>query len=499
MEPFRRTLLQLAALAALPFAAGAQPVLTLAAGPAALQRLAERLRRLAEDGLDPILYGIPADGLASADYGGWNTALARAAQLALGDLLQGRLRTPPANRPDIVRDLSAMPLEPWYAALAQSPEPAELIERAALLPPDAAALKAALVLARALAAKGPWAQIPAGPNETIEPGTVHAVKIPALRARLAAQDPAVVPTGQAFDQALAAAVRRFQEREGLEVDGRVGPLTAIALNRPADAAVKQLRAALDMRRAAAAPETGRRIDVNVPWQTLVMTEGDRRLLEMNVIVGKPARATPMLRVRMTHLQFNPTWSAPLRNAREDILPRFQRDPRAMMEKGFRVYTIANGRYVELDPLAIDWRRVNPQVLPYVFKQDSGDANALGRLKFIMPNPDDIYMHDTPERHYFRRPDRAFSSGCIRLEKPMDLLEVAIQGTPYMDRARAEKLLADRTSATIALRQAIAVRLHYTTVLVENARVRMRPDIYGLDAAYVAAMDAPPRIASAGVR
>jgi murein L,D-transpeptidase YcbB/YkuD len=109
------------------------------------------------------------------------------------------------------------------------------------------------------------------------------------------------------------------------------------------------------------------------------------------------------------------------------------------------------------------------------------------------------MHDTPERTLFRRPERAFSSGCIRLEKPLELLEVVLAGVPGWDRARIDRVLAERSTTSVALPQPLPVRLQYATALVENGRVSLRPDVYGLDEAYSRAMDAPIRIASAGVR
>jgi murein L,D-transpeptidase YcbB/YkuD len=453
----------------------------------AQQRLAERLRRLEEDGLDPHAYGVPEDAQALADPAGYQAALQRAALLALTDLLHGRVTSLP-NRPDIRRDTAALPMGPWLAALAAAPEPAAVIDRAALLPPGAAALKRALAVARARVAAGGWPAVPAG-SDTLEPGAVDPVRVPALRARLAASDPLVPPTGgDTYDEALAAAMKRFQQAEALEPDGRVGRLSFAALNRPAEAAVRQLRAALDQRRAAGPAPVERHIEVNVAHQRLQVIERNRVLLEMAVIVGKPARATPMMRVRLTSVQFNPPWGVPERNAREDLLPRFRRDPRAMMEKGFRVFSYVEGQRVEIDPMTIDWQTVNPQRFPYLIRQDAGDTNALGRIKFVMPNTEDIYMHDTPDRHLFRRPDRAFSSGCIRLERPLELLDLVLEGAAGWDRGRVQRVLDSRQTTAVTAPRSLPVRLHYTTAVVEGNEVRLRPDIYGLDAAYVRAMD-----------
>ena len=495
-------LLALAALA-LPDGAGAAAASRTEAGAAAqaltadaraLARLGERLRRLEEDGLDPAAYGIPPEGLERQDPAAWRAALHRAAAAALADLLHGRVRELP-GRPDLRRDTARIPLGPWMAELAASPDPAAVLDRAALLPQEAAVLKAALARARALVAAGGWERIPGGaPAETIEPGVTDPLRVPLLRARLMATDAAFARSvadrdSPVYDEALQEAVRRFQAENGLEADARVGRLTLAALNRAPEALVRQLRVALDMRRAAAPPPPGRRIEVNVPHQRLQVLEGERVLLDMAVVVGRPSRPTPMMRVSLTAVQFNPPWGVPERNAREDLLPRFRRDPRAMMEKGFRVYGVVDGQRVEIDPTTIDWRGVNPQRFPYVIRQDAGEANALGRIKFIMPNGEDIFMHDTPERHLFRRPDRAFSSGCIRLEKPMELLDIVMEGTAGWDRGRVARVLDSRQTSGAALARTFPVRLHYTSVVVQGGEVRMRSDIYGLDEAYARAMDA----------
>ena len=462
-------------------------------------RLAARLRRLDEDGLNPADYAVPAESLANTDPAAYADQVGRSAARALADLLHGRVARLP-NRPDLMRDVAAVPLEPWLAELAASAEPAMVLDRAAHLHPDAVALKQALAEARARVAAGGYPTIPGGAPDTIEPGTSDPVKIPALRARMAATEPGIRRDGSYSDGPLQEAVKRFQASEGLEADGRIGRLTLAALNRQPSAHVAQLRANLDMRRAMAAAPGERHIEVTVAHQRLAVLEAGRPpLLEMNVIVGKPARATPMLRVRLTAIQFNPRWGVPLRNAKEDLLPRFRRDPRAMMEKGFRVYSMQEGQAVEVDPTTIEWSRVNPDRFPYVIRQDAGELNALGRIKFVIPNSEDIFMHDTPDRHLFRRPDRAFSSGCIRLEKPMELLEVALSGMPGWDRPRIDRLLHDRVTAGVAVKQVMPVWLHYTTAVVEQGRLVLRPDIYGLDEAYARAMDAPPRMAAAGVR
>lgn len=480
--------------------AAAQMLETSAATDAAIARLAARLARLEEDGLDPRWYGAPAPEAVAADPARYRAETLRAAQLVLADLLQGRVASI-RGRVDLRRDTSGVNLPAWIAELGGAAEPAQVIDRASDLPPEARALKAELARYRALAAAGGWPRITGNTRSTLEPGTTDATRVPPLRARLAGIDPGLVEGPQAnnplYDDRLLAAVRLFQQSEGLEPDGRVGPITWEVLNTPVETKIAQLRVALDMRRAQPAASTERRIEVNVPHYRLHLLEGSRVVQDMAVIVGRRDRQTPMLNVRMVSVTFNPSWGAPERNAREDLLPRFRRDPAGMQAAGYRLFQRVDGEVVQVDATQIDFSAYNRNHFPYFVRQDAGDRNALGRMRFNMPNSEDIFMHDTPDRHLFSRGQRAFSSGCIRLERPMELLSEVLSGTAGWDRARADRVLASRATVGASLTRSIPVRLHYTTTIVDGGRVIMRQDIYGLDAQYARAMErgTPQRVAS----
>ena len=467
------------------------------AGSGAVERLRAKLLDLSAEGL----IGPVPPSAETVSWGGEGaSALWRAGALALTDLLHGALPAP-SRRPDVRRDVASVPLEPWLERLASAAEPAEVLEAALARDPWAAPIRAEMARLREREAAGGWAAFPAG--GTLEPGRRDR-RVPALRARLAAEDPVVATladNGTLYDRDLVEAVKRWQAANFLEPDGRIGRMTQKALNEPPAQRIAQCIAALDMRRAAAAPEAGRVIEVNLPAFWLTVTEAGRSLLEMPVIVGRPDRATPILDTRMTAIQFNPPWGVPERNAREDLLPRFQRDPVAMRERGFRLFRVVDGQRVEADPTEVDWSTITRRNFPFFIRQDAGDANALGRIKYIMPNNDAIFMHDTPDRGLFRTVDRAYSSGCIRLSRPMELLDLLVEGLAGWNRDRAERAIASRATSVISVRTPPRVVLSYRTVDVAEGRVRMRPDFYDLDLAYVRAMrrrgQAVARAAEAG--
>lgn len=462
-----------------------------AASRMAQDNLARRLEALAEDGLDPRHYDAPGSALMSR------------AEAALRDLVLGRVAALP-GRVDIRRDPARADFPAWRDRLYASADPARVLDQAAALHPDAAPIKAELARFRAIAARGGWPTIEGNLASTLEPGSHDAARVGQLRARLAVLDPEVLRGAAAespvYDARLEASVRRFQAAEGLEADGRIGRLTWAALNTPVEAKIGQLRTALDMRRGlAAAPD--RRIEVNIPHFRLKLTDAGRVVQDMAVVVGRPDRQTPMLDVRMVAVQFNPPWGVPDRNAREDLLPRFRREPGRMQAMGYRLYQRIDGELTEIDATTVDFSAYTKDRFPFIIRQDPGEANALGRIKFVMPNRDDIFMHDTPDRHLFRRTERAFSSGCIRLERPMELLAEAFSGMPAWNQERFDRVLEGGVTQGVSLTRAIPVRLHYDTVIVEGSSVVMRRDVYGLDAAYLRALEAPrsERLAEASPR
>lgn len=436
---------------------------------AAGQRLAAVLGNAAAEGLDPAHY------LPGSDQRALVFAVAQYAH----DSGRGRI-TALADRPDLARAAPERHLADTLAAIAAAPDPAAALVGLAPVAPLYAALKAEL--ARTRAATG-WPESPAG--TTLNPGTRHA-RIVAIRERLAAFDPSLAPgpDPQHYDPAMVLVAKRFQAAHGLDPDGRLGQFSQALLAEQPAARAARLAANMDMLRGAAPPPAGLSIEVNIPAYNLVAAEGLREVLAMKVVLGRPSRPTPLMLTRMTGAVFNPPWGVPQRLAREDLLPRLRADPTAFSARGFRVFG-AGG--TEIDPTTVDWRGVRADRFPYVIRQDPGDSNALGRVKFNLVNNLDIYMHDTPERRYFATDIRAFSSGCIRLERPMDMLAL-LMAENNIDRPRLQALIDRRTTSGLAARRPLPARLAYRTAGLDAAGgLVLRLDIYRLDAAYAQAM------------
>lgn len=363
----------------------------------------------------------------------------------------------------------------------------------ALLPaaPEYAGLRAALARYRQLAAEGGWPAVPAG--RTLRPGD-QAPRIAAMRERLARSGDLISnqAPGDLFDEPLEEAVRQFQSRHGLAVDGVVGPATLAALNVPLATRIRQIE--LNLERWRWLPqELGRRyILVNIAAFQLDLVEEGRSVLEMRVVVGKPYRRTPVFSGTMTYLVLNPYWEVPPGIAARDILPEVRKDPAYLRRSGIKVLRGWGSGARELDPAAVDWARLAPGRFPYRLRQEPGPANALGRIKFMLPNPYHVYLHDTPARELFLKESRTFSSGCIRVEKPLELALHLLQGSDLGSPEALAAALGRERSKMVHLPAPLPVHLLYWTAWTrEGGSVHFRPDIYGRDQRLQAALEQPP--------
>jgi murein L,D-transpeptidase YcbB/YkuD len=365
---------------------------------------------------------------------------------------------------------------------------------AALLPADPgyARLRDALAEYRRAAAARGWPVIPGG--ETLKSGAEGA-RVAALRERLRATgDLAEISEADsaAFDPAVELAVQAFQRRHGLDADGVVGAVTLSALNVPVEERVRELVVNLERWRWLPQETGDTHVIINIADFTLRLVAPDREQLVMRVIVGRDYRRTPVFSGEIMYLVLNPRWEVPRSIAVKDILPEAQKDPGYFERMGMRVLVGWGADEEEIDPATVDWPSIRPEELAYRFQQRPGPQNALGRVKFMFPNRFNVYLHDTPSTGLFARSERAFSSGCIRVEQPIELAERLLAPDPGWDRGAIVSAIERGDERTVVLPKPVPVHVLYWTAWADDdGAVNFRRDIYGRDGAVAQALAEPP--------
>ncbi|SFD94580.1 murein L,D-transpeptidase [Nitrosomonas sp. Nm166] len=329
-----------------------------------------------------------------------------------------------------------------------------------------------------------WIHIPN--TSAIHPGAIHD-SIPLIRQRIAQ---AYAVDGMAeydidqnksllyYDDELVNAIKAFQIQHGLNADGIIGRNTIRALNIPLAWKIRQLR--INMERLRWLPRNlGKRYAlVNTAGFRLTAAEQGEHVLSMRIIVGRDYRSTPSFKGTLSHMVLNPYWTIPTMIAHQDLLPKQQKDPAFFTTANIRVFPNHTRDAAAIDPGTIDWHAIK-KGFPYVLRQDPGTNNALGRIKFMLSNPFNIYLHDTPSKSLFHKDIRTFSSGCIRLEKPLELAAFSLGeknlSTEFLDEMERGETM------TMHLRKPLPVYLVYITAWVdEQKKVHFSPDIYGRD-------------------
>jgi L,D-transpeptidase YcbB len=289
-----------------------------------------------------------------------------------------------------------------------------------------------------------------------------------------------------FDAQLQDAVGRFQKRSSLDVDKVIGKSTLVALNASPEFHLQQLVGNLERWRWLPKDLGRKHVLVNIPSFELIGVVDDQVVLKKPVIVGRNYRRTPIFSSRISHLIFNPTWTVPPKLAVEDKLPEIQKDPNFFAKLGITVYE--RDRIVNV--AGVNWHRLGKGNFPFRLVQQPGPQNALGRVKFMIPNTDDIYLHDTNTPNLFNRAERAFSSGCIRVHNPLELAQW-ILGEQGWDLEKIQEAIDIGPTQTITVKHPVPVHLEYwTVVLDEEGKVSYRTDLYDRDSALWRALNKP---------
>ncbi|WP_277023569.1 L,D-transpeptidase family protein [Paracoccus hibiscisoli] len=438
-------------------------------------------------------HGIPAaryrpetldvgDGLAS------EVAHARALSRLLRDLTGGVLN-PARVDPEIKRQPPRDRVAGLLMRFQQAADPAAVLAGAAPNHPAYLTLQEALAGRADLAVPAGLPRIPEG----VWRAGVRDPAVAALRARLAS----IGMAGQAgddavFDAGLTEAVVTYQRAAGLPDDGVAGPRTIAALNGDGatgrDARQRAIIVALERMRWMGAEDLDRRhVWVNIPEFSTTIVEGGTELFRTRSVMGKdtPEMRTPEFSEMMANVVVNPSWNVPRSIAVRDYLPRLQANRHAVSH-----LDVVDGRGQVLSRDGIDFSAYTAANFPFRLRQKPSDDNALGVVKFIFPNPWNIYLHDTPSKHLFANRVRADSNGCIRIGDPVDLAHALLSRQTDSPAAMFQRARDSGRETWLKLTPAVPVHLVYFTAWPGmDGRVRLFNDIYGRDARIWAALEA----------
>lgn len=458
-------------------------------------QLLKSLKQTKEDGLDPGDFGIDeltkAEALmhaaapAPAQRARFDIAATRTYITALLQLRRGKVDP---SRLEIHWNFDPVGVDPRedlkvFFDAVEAHRVARAFEQA---PPQDAiygSLREGLAQLRRVRDSGGWPLVPAG--QVLKPGVVSP-SVAVLRARLTAGGylDEQMATLIDYDEAVTLAVKKFQAEQYLPVDGAVGVATLAALNIPIEARIGQVRVNMERARWLLYKLQGTFVVVDIAGYKIAFYRNGKAIWRSRVQVGKPFRSTPVFQSEITYVTFNPTWTVPPTILIKDILPKVLKDPHYLDAHLIRAL---DSHGVIVDPSTIDWH--NPRGI--TLRQDAGPDNSLGQVVIRFPNDYSVYLHDTPHRDLFAQVRRATSSGCIRVENPLQLVELLFNDPIRWSAAAIQTQLANGNTANIRLPLKVPVLLAYWTVgLSEDGRVTFKPDVYGYDNGVLRALNQP---------
>ena len=415
----------------------------------------------------------------AADAGGVEAALTRA-YLGYATALASGALDPRAVAPTMVREVP----RPDPGALLRRIEredPARVLRSLVPRAPEYARLMRHRAALERVVAAGGWG--PAVPEGTLRPGDSGPAVV-ALRERLRAMGLMDRSLSGTYDAALARAVTTFQERAGLAADGVAGPATIAAVNVPARARLGQVLVAMERERWLNVDRGERHVWVNLTDFSAAIVDEGEVTFRTRAVVGKDVegRETPEFSDVMDHMVVNPTWYVPRSIVVGEYLPKLRANRRAVSHL---VVTDRQGRAVDRGR---GFSQYSARTFPYAMRQPPGPRNALGRVKFMFPNPHNIYLHDTPQKHLFARDRRAYSHGCVRLAEPEAFAHALLARQEEDPVATFERILRGGAEARINLEEPVPVHLVYRTAFTDaRGALHLREDVYGRDAAVLEAL------------
>ena len=439
------------------------------------EMLLQGLALVANDGLNPADYHQAAlqqllardfQSLAPSDRTDLDLLLSDAFLLLGSHLLEGKVN-PQTIDPEWFANRRQRDMPPLLAQALESHTVLEALEE--LRPRQAGYQKLKIARGRLLQhLNDDWQPIPDG--QAVKPG-MRDSRMMQVRERLAILGDFPAGPGSSYSEdenadlystELEGAVRRFQARHGLEDDGIIGRDTLAALNITPAMRLQQITLNLERWRWLPDSLGETHVMVNIASFELQLIEQGNVRLRKRVIVGKPYRRTPVFSDSIKYLVFNPTWTVPRKLMIEDKLPEISRDPDYLERLGFAVYKGWGTDRQLMDPAVIDWRSLSARNFPYQLVQAPGLQNALGQVKFMFPNEFNVYLHDTPSRDLFQKSERSFSSGCIRVQDPLELAKVLLTGNSRWPAEKVDEVISSQQTETVYLKKPVPVHLGYWT-------------------------------------
>jgi L,D-transpeptidase YcbB len=348
------------------------------------------------------------------------------------------------------------------------------------------ALIKALAYYQKIEQEGGWQQIPEG--KMIKP-EMQDQRLSLIKARLHSNGFLTSNDGcLIYDESAVDAVKQFQSHYNLKVDGIIGKNTLEQMNMSITQRIEQIKANLERVRWIRHNMTNEFVLVNIAGYKIYYVRNNQLLWQSKVQVGKNYRKTPILRDEIEYIVLNPTWTIPPTILEKDILPKIKQDPTYLQKKNMNVIDLKGN---VIDDSTIDWSSMTAKKFPHMIRQKAGPNNALGRVKIMFPNKHLVYLHDTPNKSLFNKTDRAFSSGCIRVEKPFELVELLLKNNSQWSQSRLKTALMSGYLRHINLPENVPVLLlYFTAVLGENGQIKFFKDIYNWDKKIIEGLKQP---------
>ena len=296
------------------------------------------------------------------------------------------------------------------------------------------------------------------------------------RLQITGDFPKNVPLNREFDEVLKQAVISYQKRYLLKVTGEIDSVTNYYLNQPNTTNIQAIITNLDKTKLYPKKFEKEHIEVNIPDFTLRYYKDNKRILKKGAVVGRIDRPTPLFSDKMTYMVLNPTWTITDNLIKRDLIPVLRDEPDYLEENNIRVFR--GKKEVEVSQEMLDPYENSEKLVPFRFVQYPGDNNALGRVKFMFPNKYDVYIHDTNEKSLLERRYKIYSSGCMRIEQPFDLVNILLKNNKR--KYNIEKILKTDQPKTIGLSKPIPVHMLYFTVYEEDGLAYFKNDIYMYD-------------------